>query len=83
MNTTLINKDWIRTISSQEGTKYTFCGALEYRYKHIATNWNDETRRKYEREYNDIILPALDNHNEKCINEYSKEDFEKAIDHIR
>lgn len=83
MNTTLINKNWIRTISSQEGTKYTFCGALEYRYKHIATNWNDETRRKYEREYNDIILPALDNHNEKCINEYSKEDFEKAIDHIR
>ena len=83
MNTTLINKDWIRTISSQEGTKYTFCGALEYRYKHIATNWNDETRRKYEREYNDIILPALDNHNEKCINEYFKEDFEKAIDHIR
>ncbi|MBR2549263.1 MAG: site-specific integrase [Clostridiales bacterium] len=79
----MINKDWIRTISSQEGTKYTFCGALEYRYKHIATNWNDETRRKYEREYNDIILPALDNHNEKCINEYSKEDFEKAIDHIR
>ncbi|MBR1905238.1 MAG: site-specific integrase [Clostridiales bacterium] len=80
---TLISKAWIRTISTQEGTKYTFCGALEYRYKHIAANWNDETRRKYEREFNDIILPALDNHNGKCIDEYTREDYENAIDYIR
>lgn len=83
MAKTHINGDWIRTIDSRDGTKYTFCGALEYRYKHIATNWNDETRRKYAREYNDIILPALINHNVKTIDEYTKEDYEEAIENIR
>lgn len=80
---THINGDWIRTITSSDGTNYTFCGALEYRYKHIAKNWNEETRRKYAREYNDIILPALKNHNVKTIDEYTKEDYEEAIDNIR
>ena len=83
MAKTHINGNWIRTIDSRDGTKYTFCGALEYRYKHIATNWNDETRRKYARDYNDIILPALMNHNEKTIDEYIKEDYEEAIESIR
>ena len=83
MAKTHINGDWIRTIASSDGTNYTFCGALEYRYKHIAKNWNDETRRKYAREYNDIILPALKNHNVKTIDEYTKEDYEEAIENIR
>ncbi len=83
MATTQINETWTRTIISQDGEKYTFCGALEHRYGHIATYWNHETRKKYGREYNDIILPALKNHNEKPIDAYTKDDYETAIEQIR
>lgn len=83
MARTQINDNWIRTIVCHDGEKYTFCGALEYRYGHIAAYWNNETRRQYGREYNDIILPALKNHNEKGIDEYTKEDYESAINRIR
>ena len=83
MAKTHISDTWIRTIDSGNGTQYTFCGALEYRYKHIATYWNDATRRKYDREYDDIILPALDNHDIKTIADYTKEDYKNAIERIR
>ncbi|MCR5095899.1 MAG: site-specific integrase [Erysipelotrichaceae bacterium] len=78
-----LSSDWVRTIDSSTGHRYTFCGALEFRYSHIAVHWNPETRRKYERDYNEVILPALNNHNDKSIEEYTKEDYEKAIDLIR
>ena len=83
MAKTLIDDQWIREIYKNNQKEYTFCGALEYRYKHIAKNWNAETRKKHEREYNSIILPALRDHNNKTIREYSKEDFEEAIEQIK
>lgn len=82
----MIDEKWIREIYKESGDprdKYTFCGALEYRYGHIAINWNAETRKKHEREYNNIILPALANHNDKTIREYTKEDFVQAIECIK
>lgn len=83
MANTRIKDNWIRTIIINGEEKFTFCGALEYRYKHIAAYWNDETRRKYEREYNDIILPALKDHNDTALDEYTKADYESAIESIR
>ncbi len=83
MANTRIKDNWIRTIITNDGEKLTFCGALEHRYRHIATYWNDETRQKYEREYNDIILPALKGHNSKALDEYTKADYKSAIESIR
>lgn len=83
MGKILIDDSWIREIHRNGLTEYTFCGALEYRYKHIAKYWNADTRKKHEREYNNIILPALKNHNDKSIKEYTKEDFEEAIELIK
>jgi len=80
---TLIDNTWIREIHRNGSTEYTFCGALEYRYRHIAFRWNPDTRKKHEREYNNIILPALENHNEKSIRDYTKDDFTKAIEIIK
>ena len=86
MTKLLIDDKWVREIHKdvcRVQDKYTFCGALAYRYKHIAKNWNRDTRKKYEKEYNNIILPALEHHNEKTIREYTKEDYEQAIKSIR
>ena len=83
MGKLLIDESWVREINKDGLTEYTFCGALEFRYKHIAKNWNLDTRKKHEREYNSIILPALKNHNDKSINEYTKEDYEEAIEKIK
>ncbi len=83
MKKKLIDDIWIREIYRDGIREYTFCGALEYRYNHIAKNWNADTRKKHEREYNNIILPALKDHNEKSIREYTKEDYEEAIEYIR
>lgn len=83
MAKTLIDDSWIREISRGGKMEYTFCGALEYRYRHIAKNWNADTRKKHEREYNNTILPALPNHNEKSISEYTREDYENAIAQIK
>ena len=84
--TTQIDESWVREISSTDSSlscKYTFCGALEKLYDPISYKWNRETRIKHEREYNNIILPALKNHDEKAISEYTKEDFENAIELIK
>lgn len=78
-----IDDKWIREIYKDGLKEFTFCGALEYRYRHVAKNWNADTRKKHEREYNNIILPALENHNDKSIREYTREDYENAIETIR
>ena len=83
MTKTSIDDNWIREIHKEGLTEYTFCGALEYRYNHVAKNWNADTRKKHEREYNTIILPSLKNHNDKTIGEYTKEDYEEAIEIIK
>lgn len=83
MAKTIIEDNWIREIFKDGVTEYTFCGALEYRYRHIAYHWNADTRKKHEREYNNVILPALKNHNEKSIRQYTRNDYEEAIESIR
>ena len=81
-----ISDAWISQII-REGTQardtYTFRGALEYRYSHISMYWNDSTKKKYEREYNNIIIPALKDHNEKTMREYTKSDYLEALQRIR
>ncbi len=58
----------------------TFCGALEEFYKSIAKGWNNETREKYDRDFNNVILPHIEHHNrEKIISAYTKEDCEENI----
>lgn len=83
MAKTSIDDNWIREIFSDGKNEYTFCGALEYRYSHIAKNWNSKTRKEYESIYNTTILPALKNHNDKSIREYTREDYEEAIEYIK
>lgn len=83
MAKTMIDDSWTREIIEDGKAEYTFCGALEYRYNHIAMYWNSETRKKHEREYNNIILPALKDHNSKRIKDYTREDYEEAIEIIK
>ena len=73
-----INPSWIRIING----KYTFCGAYEDYYDEISKYWNETTCRKYDKYFNDIIFPNLENHNNKTIDEYSKEDYDNAISAI-
>jgi|GEM_PF-2055313 len=92
MRRPLISDEWVREFHCPESTGFrdgimlsplTFCGTLEELYKTIARGWNDDTREKYDRDFNNVILPHLDHHNEKIISAYTKEDCEKAIDGIR
>lgn len=78
-----ISDEWIRVINVNGESGLTFCGALEKQYNNISFRWNDETKRNYDREFNNIILPALRMHNEKTISDYSKEDYDEAIQLIR
>ena len=57
----------------------TFCGVLEEFYKTIAKGWNNATRTKYDKDYNNVILPRIDNHNQKIISDYKKEDCEAVL----
>ena len=57
----------------------TFCGVLEDFYKTIAKGWNNATRTKYDKDYNNVILPRIDNHNQKIISDYKKEDCEAVL----
>ena len=71
-----IAKEWIRVING----KPTFCGALEDLYDIISRHWNLETTRKnYDRDYNEKILPNLTGHDNKAIGDYTKEDYDEAI----
>ena len=78
-----ISDEWVREIYTNGEGGLTFCGALEEQYKSISFYWNNETKRNYDREFNNTILPALKNHNEKSIGEYYKEDYDEAIRSIR
>ena len=63
---------------------YTFYGALSHLYKYISKNWKkNETKIQYMKIYNNTILPAIKEHNNKCIWQLTKEDFEDAIISIR
>ena len=65
-----IDSRWVREIQKENADmndKYTFCGALEYRYNQIALYWNGETRKKHDRDYNNIILPVLKGYEKRGI----------------
>ncbi len=79
---------WIREVHKRENgvevsSVLTFCGALEVVYKELSFYWNSNTKKKNESSYENIILPALKDHNDKTISEYCKDDFEEAINIIR
>lgn len=82
-----ISDNWAREVyknEHQEGVNYTFCGALEHCYREISFYWKSvETRKQHESSYENVILPAMENHNDKVISEYTKEDYENVIYNIR
>lgn len=74
-----ISGKWILSIDD----KLTFCGVLEQYYEECAKYWRAEsTRSAYSRAYDDLILPSLENHNSKAIDQYTKEDYDAAIQRI-
>ena len=88
MRRPLISDQWAREYHSDEETgirngimitPLTFCGTLEEFYKVIARFWNEVTRKKYDRDYNNVILPHIDDHNTKIISSYTKEDCEEIL----
>lgn len=92
MRRPLISDQWAREYHTEESkgfrngiviTPLTFCGALEDQYRVIARNWNDETRRKYDRDYNNVILPNIDNHNSRIISSYTIEDCNRMLRRIQ
>lgn len=62
--------------------KLTFYGALSECYEECAKRWNSETKKQYEADYNDKILPNLPDHDRTPIKNYIKEDYERAIQSI-
>lgn len=85
-----LSDKWIREVywgtekNGERQSSLTFCGALEKCYANIACYWRKgETRKKNEASYENIILPALANHNEKRMGDYIKEDFDEAIETIK
>lgn len=92
MRRPLISDQWAREYHSEEElgirngimiTPLTFCGTLEEFYKVISRYWNDATRKKYDRDYNNVILPHIDNHNTRSISSYTKEDCEEMLRRIQ
>lgn len=85
----ILSDMWAREVygSKEErgkNTNLTFCGALEKCYVDIAYYWREKkTRKKNESSYENIILPALEDHDEKRIGDYTKEDYEEAIEVIK
>ena len=91
MKRPLISDQWIREYHCPESDSFrdgimlsplTFCGTLEQFYNTISSGWNNETKTKYDRDYNNVILPHIKNHNNKIISEYTKEDCEQILNSI-
>ena len=92
MRRPLISDQWAREYHSDESsgfrdgimiTPLTFCGALEDLYHGIARHWNDATRKKYDRDYNNVILPHIENHNSRIISSYAIKDCEIILHRIQ
>lgn len=88
----LISDIWSREYHSERSsglkdgiirTPYTFCGVLEELYKTVSKGWNNDTRAKYDRDYNNIILPHISNHNSKLISDYTKQDCDEILESIK
>ena len=75
---------WVREIYFEEGKrKFTFCGVLEKEFDQISHYWNPTTRTKHINTFESIILPNLEKHNEKSIDEFTFQDFQDCIDSIK
>ena len=88
MKTIHLSDKWAREIHHPDHqydsiSPLTFCGALEEEYWEIAHNWNVDTQKKNERTYENIILPALKNHNDKSISDYTLDDYDEALQSIK
>ena len=75
---TVVDESWIREIydDNTDGSicNLTFCGVLEQLYRAISFNWKSASTRKLNAAaYNNIILPALANHDNKRIGDYTYE----------
>ena len=88
----LISNQWAREYYGEEElgirdgimiTPLTFCGTLEEFYTVISTRWDDATKEKYDRDYNNVILPHIENHNTKIISSYTKEDCDETLHRIQ
>ena len=88
MHRRLITDEWAREYHAPGSsgfadgimlTPLTFCGVLEQCYDSIAEHWNGDTRSKYDRDYNNVILPHFRDHNTKIVSEYTKEDCDAAL----
>ena len=74
-----LDAKWIREINGC----LTFCGVYEAYYKDLAKDWKAEsTRDKYDNYYNETILPNLPDHDNKKISDYTRDDYELAIQSI-
>ncbi len=84
-----LSNKWAREVylDEKENFRYgnlTFAGALEECYFDIAFYWRAaSTKKKNESSYENVILPALANHNDKRIADYTREDYEEAIELIK
>lgn len=84
-----LGKDWVARIkpdvlSPDSRTDFTFCGAYLQYYDTCAEYWKSERTREQNNSYlGKVILPALEDHNHKTIDQYTMEDFEAAIAKIK
>lgn len=87
MEKLVVDEKWIREIHNETDDgkcNLTFCGALEKLYRYISYGWHSErTRKGNAASYNNIILPALPNHDQMRISDYTFEDYESTINRIR
>lgn len=62
---------------------YTFFGVYHAFYDKVARRWKAEsTRAQNDSMYNSRIIPNLANHDEKAIGDYTREDYDDAIERI-
>ena len=92
MHRPLISDKWAREYHGEQETgiregiwhsPLTFCGTLEEFYKVISKGWNDATKKKYDRDYNNIILPHIESHNSRVVSSYTKDDCEIILRRIQ
>ena len=61
---------------------YTFAGALLDNFEIITRDCNASTTRQYKKIYNNIIIPHINNHNERRIADYNLDDCDDIVNAI-
>lgn len=89
-----IGANWARfvdldiiAVNEIQGREYdsnlTFLGTLETYYEEISSQWKTEaTRKGYDADYANIILPNLAEHNNRTIDMYTIHDVDETINRI-